>query len=311
MMKKLLALLSLCCSIAAHAAPQFTDLAGLYDDVWQRNVGKPESERLADFRKTVVERFPQFYGLQRFEGKTQADLDRRWAKSFAGYEALRPAYLDVVRQFDGEIGRHTASFLQTFPDYRDTIGIVLVHSLGEFDGGTRTLGGRDYLLFGADMIARLHRGESVAPLFHHELFHVHHDAHFSDCEGRLWPALWREGLATYVSAQMNPQASDSELLLAFPAGMKETTQQNLQEALADLEERLTRDDSADYPTLFNIGGPGTATLPPRRGYYLGYLIAARAGKSHTLAQLARMGCAEAREAVFGGIRALRQDGAAH
>lgn len=33
----------------------------------------------------------------------------------------------------------------------------------------------------------------------------------------MWQPLWREGLATYVSKVMNPDATESEMLLDFPA----------------------------------------------------------------------------------------------
>lgn len=311
-MKTLLAALGFSLVAPLHAEPQVTNLASLYDEVWQRGAGQSPAERLIDFQKTVVERFPQFYGAQRFQGKTsQEQLEKRWSDSFEHYAALRPAYMNVVAQFDGEMAANLLTFRQAFPSYTLASEIYLVHSLGEFDGALRTFDGKRYLMFGADMIARIHAGDRVTPLFHHELFHEYHRNHFNGCSGNIWPALWREGLATFVSSRLNPSATDSELLLTVPAGMKTNTAKNLPAALADLLAKLDKDDEKDSAALFQSSSQSGAGLPARRGYYLGYLLAEQAGRTRTLDQLARLNCNEARTVVFEGVRALLQDKPAH
>src|SRR3546814_12420310 len=48
--------------------------------------------------------------------------------------------------------------------------VYLDHSLGEFDGGTRSLLNGNFLLFGADVIARLHLDHDIHPFVDYALF---------------------------------------------------------------------------------------------------------------------------------------------
>ena len=70
------------------------------------------------------------------------------------------------------------------------------------DGGTRSVKGQRYLVFGADVMARVTTPGRERPFFHHELFHVYNEKFFSECDP-LWCALWMEGLAVYVSERLN------------------------------------------------------------------------------------------------------------
>ena len=84
------------------------------------------------------------------------------------------------------------------------------------DGGSDYVGGQKVMLFGADVIAKIHNDESLQPFLEHELFHLEHARHFADCD-QLWCPLWQEGLATYAASAMTPGASDHQLLLDQPA----------------------------------------------------------------------------------------------
>jgi hypothetical protein len=180
--------------------------------------------------------------------------------------------------------------------------VYLVNSLGEFDGGTREVGGRTVLMFGADVIARIHMDHDIQPFFHHELFHLYHHRYFPECEP-IWCGLWAEGLATYAARTLNPKASDAELLLTTPEPLRAAVEKDRKGAVCAVTARLESTSQKDYGALFSSDRL-SPTLPPRFGYYVGYLVAEEIGRTHTLKQMAQMKPPQARRAVDAALARL-------
>jgi hypothetical protein len=199
------------------------------------------------------------------------------------------------------------SFADTFTDFHSAGHIVLLHSLGEMDGGTRNVRGQTYLVFGADVMAKLIAPGKEKPFFHHELFHVYNAQFFDECEP-LWCALWMEGLAVYVSQQLNPGATDSDLLLMSPRPIRAAVDANLNRAVCAIRARLDSTVQQDYAAFF-FGNSSFEDLPPRAGYYIGYLAMKQLGASHSLSALAHLTQQQARsalEAALAGLAACPQ-----
>ncbi len=271
----------------ATAGPSVTNIADAFIAFYDATEGQATEDRVAAFKRDVASAFPDFYDVDHFGGgTTRAALDERIANAIAQFPRIRDAYMAKVEQFDRELDRNLQSFLRTFPDFEFDAPVVFLHSLGELDGGTRAFDGETYLMFGADVMAWVHDWDDESAFFHHELFHVHHSAFFDECDA-MWCALWAEGLAVHVASTLNPDAGDSELLLQSPNGMAEATNAHLAESLAHLETALFRTGEDDYSALFNAADDGTG-LPPRRGYYLGFLVAQEVGADRDLAALARL-----------------------
>jgi hypothetical protein len=292
---------------SAEPAPQVHNIALEFARFWDADQGKPTAQQVADFKKSVAARFPEFYGIERYQGGvTQAGQDERIANAIASFGPIRQAYIRKAKDFDAQLPRYVEALKHWFPDYRPTAEVYVLHSLGEMDAGPRTLNGRDYLIFGVDMMVKYHGANDESAFFEHELFHKYHDAVMSSCPaGRVWSTLWKEGLATWVSKTMNPGASEQELLLEFPASMPSATRAVLGESLAQLERVLDSDDRAIWQGLFQMRGDDGTGLPQRRGYYLGYLVAQEAGKSRDLRELARLDCEQARQLVSSTVSTLR------
>jgi hypothetical protein len=303
-MRRWLSAFVACWALSAQAAPPVKDLTLAFDDFYTRTAQLPMAERVAEFRRTVGAQFPQFYGDER-GAWTAAEQDARIAAAIKAYPALRDAYLKKARGFGAQLPGHIATFQQRFPDYRLPGDVWFVHGLGEMDGGTRELAGRPYLIFAADGMARYHGDNDEAAFFHHELFHTYHEPKLAACgEEVVWRRLWTEGLASYASHAMHPQASYQELLLDFPQGMVMRTQAQLPAAWDQLEQVLDSTDPGTNASLFQMGGKHPV-LPPRRGYYLGYLVAQEAARTHSLAELAALGCKPARELVAATVGKMR------
>lgn len=294
-MKKIFAtlLMALALGATAQEAPVH-NIAGDFVRLWDATRELPMNARVEVFRQNLSALYPQFYAAQRYGGVER--LNAKLAREIERFPALRPAYLAKVEDFGNAMPRHLATFRQAFPDFQLTTNTWLVHSLHEMDGGTRDFDGRTDLIFGADMMAELHAQEDVAPLFHHELFHVYHEPRFACASEAVWKNLWEEGLAVYVSHALNPRATQAELLLDFPKGMAASTAAQLPQAWAQLEQVLENSEAAMYAELFTTSHSGSA-LPVRRGYYLGYLVAQQASKLQDLTTLAHLSCDQAHALV--------------
>jgi hypothetical protein len=295
-----------------ESKPQVRNIAKAFADFWEASKDKPKAEQLAGFKARVASGFPGFYSIERVDGDDpQGQWDARVEGAITDFPAIRGEYLRKTQQFETELPKHVATFKAWFPDYRQSGDIYVLHSLGEMDGGMRTIGGKNYLIFGVDAMVKYHGAGNESAFFHHELFHTYHLSSMGSCGDRwpIWTSLWLEGLATYVSKAMNPDANDNELLLELPDGMAERTKAVLPAALEQLEKVLDSEDGATYSGLFLSKGGDNTGLPRRRGYYLGYLVATQAAKTHSVQELASLKCEQVRDLVHSSVRALRD--AAH
>ena len=94
------------------------------------------------------------------------------------------------------------------------------------DGGIQLVNNDLLIVFGVDMIAKIHNWENNIPFIQHELFHVYHIKIYKPSnttpynEEALYNTMWLEGLATYISKLFNPGSSYAELLLDIPKNLK-------------------------------------------------------------------------------------------
>jgi hypothetical protein len=302
MQKFLPAVLTVAMAASAHASDiPVRNLAPEFVTVFDATAQLPPPARVAAMRELLMAEYPEFYSRHKPE-----KLDRLIQKALDSFPGIRSAYLDKSQKFGASLDQHMRTFGAAFPNYRNTTPITLVHSLGEMDGGPRELNGKVHLVFGADVMAATNPEGDAAPLFHHELFHLLHRQKFS-CETQpVWTALWGEGLAVYVSKTINPGANENELLLDFPKGMAANTRAMLPAAWAQLQTVLDNTDDDAALELFSTKAKD-ATLPVRRGYYLGYLVAKEAGKTRDMATLAALDCKQVRELVGETVRKLAKE----
>ncbi len=185
-------------------------------------------------------------------------------------------------QLATDLPKELEHFRATFPGFQCAKPVYVLFSAGAFDGAVRTVAGTRSLMFGLDVAART-QGPRLGPLVVHELFHVHHQAVVPDSPDAFYWALWSEGLATYVSRQLNPAVAETEVccLPALPE-----TQAALPRLVPEALRLLDSESPADYARYFL--GSSNLDIPQRSGYYLGYRVAAEAGRTLSLAELARL-----------------------
>ena len=264
-------------------ARNYFDLTADFARLVEETAGMEDAARVALFRKRMDSLLPGFY-VPRF-GFTPEQYDALIVAALKGFEEQRVGYERVQREFPAAFAAGIQHFRKTFPGFKLDVPVYLLHSLGEMDGGTRELGGKLHLVFGADVIARAHDSRGLTPFLDHELFHVEHGRHFPECP-QLWCALWAEGLATYAAKVMNPGADDRQLLLTLPEPIRAPVDASWPAAACFTRARLYSKESADMQALFG-GSAGGKKFPERFGYYVGLRVIEELG-DYPLSELARM-----------------------
>jgi len=285
------------------AAPVFEDYADDWIAFADATEGQPLEERKEAFRRDVEAKFPAFYTSRLEDDEDRANYDKKLTRAIEGWADTREAFIAKHEAFAATLGDNVDAFKESFPDFEQNVKIGVVHSLGEMDGGTRTLDGENWLLFGIDIMVRAHKdSKDERPFFAHELFHIYHHPRVGECEV-MWCALWGEGLAVYVSKRLFPDAGDNELLLNLPPDMAEGVRADVPAVAANMLTHFASEDGDQYSALFQFADDGSG-LPARRGYYLGYLVAAEIGADKSLAELANMDAATAEPLVRAALEKL-------
>lgn len=299
-----LGLLLLCaCAPAPRQAPrsnlQLIDYTDDFAQVWDRTQQLDGSARIAAFKAHFEPLIPGFYSHERHRME-RARYEAFFAQALKDFPARRAATAEMSRRFASLFEPAERSFEREFGPMTGFRPIILVDGMGEFDGGMRTLAGKGYLMFGADVMARAYADRDPRPFLHHELFHLYHSRTFRDCP-KVWCNLWNEGLATYVSHRLNPKATDAELLLESPEPLRPAVDRNRREAVCAVLQRL--DSEEDNATMFS-SRRFNERLPGRFGYYVGYLVAAEAAKGRSLVELARLSDEAVRPLVEESLKSL-------
>lgn len=296
------ALLGACTTTAPERSRlELIDLTDDFAEVWDRTRELDDSARIAAFKTHFEPVIPGFYSHVR-HGAPEDKFNSYFLKALKEFPEKRVATADMAARFAALLRPAERSFEREFGPMTGFRPIYLVNSLGEFDGGMRTLGGKGYLMFGADMMASLYAGKNVRPFFHHELFHLYHSRTFRDC-AKVWCNLWNEGLATYVAHRLNPEASDAELLLTEPEPLRAAVENHRGEAVCIVLKELDSEEGRINRALFSSARLNER-LPGRFGYYVGYLVAAEAAKDRSLVELAQLPNEAVRPLVETSLKAL-------
>ena len=261
----------------------------------------PEARRVALFRKRFDVLFPGFY--EPADGQSEAAFDASIAKAFAKFPTIRARYEQAERDFPKAYAAGIRHFRAQFPGFRPTLPVWFVHSLGRMDGGTRTLRGRNVMIFGADVIADIHDSRDIGPFLDHEMFHVENAQWFKDCDP-IWCSLWQEGMATYAASVMNPGADDHLLMLDRPAPIRAKVDADWRGALCRTQRDLLSTDQKIYGRYFFGRDDPERVYPARWGYYVGFRLLQRLGRTRSLRALDHLANADAGPLVKRELQAM-------
>lgn len=231
---------------------------------------------------------------------------QRWLAEITG---LVPLMRLIHVRFLAAYKNAQVVFKNNFPDFEAKRSpVFLMPSLLRFDAHLEPRGFDQPLplFFGVDGMARFHGATgSVSVLFAHEMFHCYHAQRspelMLDPQAPVYAAVWTEGLATWVSQALNPEATALQILLDDkrlatdgPRSMKLAAR----EMLATLDSR----QDTDLAKFVSYGWKGA--WPARIGYLVGARIARQAAKTSTLSELASLDASGARAVMRAGLQRM-------
>jgi hypothetical protein len=237
----------------------------------------------------------------------QEQWDAAWSRAhyFPDLPRVVPAIRSIVAGLSQQLEQANSRFLKMFPDMRWSGDIYVMASGYCFSGRAQTIQGRSALLFGVDAIAALGQKDLI-PGMQHELFHRYHREFFefeASSAYPLWTALWAEGMAMYVSKQLNPSASELDLGLV-PLGMARQVDERRAEVAADFLRKFESTAEQDATLYFNSNENKDAVVPARAGYQLGVLVVSDLAKRYSIQTLAHWSQAEAKPQVRAALERI-------
>jgi hypothetical protein len=257
---------------------------------WDAAKDQPQSTQLSLFDEMLVKEHPEVFRESVLSiGRGGPNLSTQIANFLRGAPANIAAMRKLSDSVEADLPLYLSGFQKVFPDFACQNSIYFFVSLGAFDGAVRPVNGHPALLFGVDVIARIHPQDELGAFFDHELFHAYHRQIIGMGGGMgepLYRALWEEGLATYVSGVLNPRVSESAIL-GRPEDLAARAKPFLSQIALELLQNMNSRSPDLYQTFF-LGNGARKDIPPRSGYYVGLLIARELGQSYSLGQLAKM-----------------------
>ncbi|WP_031370048.1 hypothetical protein [Lysobacter antibioticus] len=237
----------------------------------------------------------------------------RLGKWLPDFDAMAGQVRKLSAGFGHHYRRHVRHFQVEFPDFRrERAPIYLMPSLFGFDGHLRPWQDKLPLFIGIDGIVRYHGADANLSVFlDHESFHLYHAQVLPDLivddDPPVYGSLWSEGIATYVSERLNPDASLLQVLLDDRklAQADAATVRDLAAGLLKVLDSVAPDDSNRY---FSAGHKGPE--PARGGYLVGLILARRIGRDLPLAQLPQVPTPKVRLLLEQHLAELAQGAAA-
>ena len=237
------------------------------------------------FAQSVIQPHPEVYDRPQVFKTDNASLEQ--------YLGVLPNYLPAIKQihdrFEAQYEQIEANFLKEFPDFDcSKARVYLMLSLFHFDGKIPH-DNPHVVLLGLDGLAKFHGAETrLSVILTHELFHLYHfqvnplPRNIDDVE--LYRLVWQEGLATYVSKQLNPDASLADILL--DPRLAQEGPRYLPAVARDLVTQLESVDDATTARYLSYWRGGQ--IPARMGYLIGYEIARKMAATKSVQELARL-----------------------
>jgi hypothetical protein len=282
----LVCLAALCPGLSLMAAGDLV-VCDLIPDLFNflRIAPEGEENRAKLFAQLMIQPHPEIYGRPQVFNTDLPTLEHY----LDGIGSYLPAIERIHRRFEEQRTSIQAKFLKAFPDFDSSRArVYLMLSLFRFDGKIPH-DNPSMLLLGLDGLAKFHGANArLAVIFSHELFHLYHfqvnplprDAD----QLELYRLIWQEGLATYVSQALNPEASLADVLLDA-----RLAQEGPRFVPLSAHHLLTELESTDDATtaLYLSYRPG-GLVPARMGYLIGYEIARKTAATHPITELARL-----------------------
>ena len=297
------------------AATHVIDVMPAFWKFWDTNLHQPMDVRVRAFFESIVAVYPDLFhhgliisgALTDLEGVPEAQT--RVADYLRDVQQYIPAMRRITTEIREKYHRSVADLSKAFPDYAPMTPVYFTVSLFGFSDGMNYSPETIGLYFGIDELARiLEFSSNIKIVLDHELFHRYRYqiAPVTSTSRAAWAYMWEEGLATYVSHQMNPGYSvDADFVLPTP--LSELAKPHLQELARRMIDQAESVDPQTYSDLFSLDR-SPAGMPARSGYYLGFRTAELLASNRSLTELAHLEGDELKRNVLHALVELRSSG---
>ncbi len=198
---------------------------------------------------------------------------------------------DLFSRADEITKTQITRFKNILPDLPPDIAIAFVPSMFGFNGQVRN----QTFFIGVDFVAL--RNDDLNVLFSHEFFHIYHGIVLSRLGKTFFQTmaspLWFEGMATWMSIELNPGTSDAIALMDETLALGKFCQvkENVSDAAVKFLKIIdytkeTEGAEATHSDWFKLSGK---TEPKRRGYCLGLNVLRTLGRDYRVQDLVTLG----------------------
>ena len=175
-------------------------------------------------------------------------------------------------------------FVRFFPDLSSPVPVVFMPSILHFNGlGALNIEDHLTLAIGVDHAA--YRNNDLGVLFSHELFHNYQFGKLKNksIHKTMASPLWFEGLAAWVSLQLNPKAPLAQILMNQELANYCLSKEHIIKMASEYKIILRQPQEDQFlADWFQTNGQ---TLPKRRGYCLGLFTATEIMKNHSIIEV--------------------------
>ncbi|MBP5296445.1 MAG: hypothetical protein J6Y94_03850 [Bacteriovoracaceae bacterium] len=293
------------------------NLGSAFNQFWQEAKYQPFEEQVKIWDRIIEAPHQNFYDTMVWEKNIRQDWPalklRRLKFIFAQYPELYTPMLHEFSAFPAKMNASIAKFIKFFPDARFTTTIYAAPA-PTFNGQGNEDG--SILGLGVDMYLFVHDDTDI--LFAHELFHIYHSTAAKMSketykkEAKLTYQLWYEGLATYVSHQMNPDSSIDQIL--GNTQLAQLPEKELAWAAKEfLKEANEKANDPQRPEIFRKWFTISEEyrlrpeFPARAGYWLGYNVAKLINQKFTLSAMAHWDKDRVHQEVIKALTTLAQE----
>jgi hypothetical protein len=273
-------------AVPAVAHPAIIDVMPVYEAYVERAKSvRGDAERVALFKRMVVDRFPELADA----GVFPYGSDENFVRYLDRLTPLDAAMRTVDARLRAELPEYREAFRRALPDFTLSFPTCIVPSF-TYNGAVAALtDDTPALMFGVPVLAE--RGDAIPHrvLFSHEYFHLYHEQvnrGFAAEPRLLGRELWIEGLATYASSVIAGDRDplhlfyDPDLAARYPSVVRQVAR-----VILERYDSASKDDRAAY---FRNGSSPSSEVPSRSGYAVGYLVAQRLGAHRSLHDLAML-----------------------
>ena len=252
------------------------------------------------FEQGVIAGNSDYYnGLVFDDERSKEKRAERLEENTGGYYKNRKKMAEAFDYVEENLLHLSGRFYKTFPDMKAGITLIVMPSLGRFNGKEQNIKGEPCAGFGVEYFIKdrsflgLGREKTLPIAAAHEMFHLYHGSKTGMWETAEKPVLiwiWIDGLATYASRILNPGTDDADALM--DSQMAKICEASYKSYTKELLPIMRSKKTDDQNALFDFGKRYGA-LPTRAGYCIGLKAVESLSKKHSLTEMSGWTEAEA------------------